>query len=141
VLVICAMTGRWWVAAVGVPLSLVAAGRRVEAQVTPLRADATGITLDGRWTGWADVEAVTVSPGSVRVQLGAHAELPPWARGRITRPVDRPGVPDDSVQLTAVVRGEERGLLEGIRAQAPAAVRVEAGRWHQDWDDKSESPN
>lgn len=121
VLAICAATDRWWVAVIGLPLSLVAAGRRLPAETTPLRADGTGISLDGRWTGWADVDSVTVAAGSVQVRLGEHADLPAWARGRVTRP----GVPDDRLQLTAAVRGDRRALLEGIRSQAPGSVRVE----------------
>jgi len=124
VLGVCAATDRWWVAVVGLPLSLVLAARRVQGETTPLRADGTGISLDGRWTGWDDVASVTVSPSSVRVRLGAHADLPSWARGRVVRD----GLPDDGLQLAAAVRADQQALLEGIRAQAPQMVRVEMGR-------------
>jgi hypothetical protein len=125
VVVVCAATGRWWVAVVGVPLSLALAGRRARAETTPLHADGSGISLDGHWTAWGDVDSVTVSSGSVRVCLTERAPLPSWSRGRVTRsgvPADRS---NDRLRLAAVVPSDRDTLLVGIREQAPASVRVE----------------
>jgi len=137
VLAICAATGRWWVAVVGLPLSLALAGRRARAETTPLRADGSGIWLDGHYAAWGDVDTVTVSAGSVGVCLAEHAPLPSWVRGRVTRS----GAAADRPWLTAGVREARERLLDGIRGQAPASVRVEQGNNAVHKTDKSDWPH
>ena len=115
---VCAVTDRWWVAAVGLPLSLAWAGQRLRSGTTPLRADGTGIALDGRWTDWKDVDEVAVLGQRVRVTLRETAPLPAWARGRVT------GAGDDRLQLTTRVSADPREVHAGIRAERPESVRT-----------------
>jgi hypothetical protein len=123
VVAVCAASGRWWVAAVGVPLSLLVVGRRVRTETSPVRADRDGISVAGRWTGWQAVDEVTVTRQGVLVTLADGAPLPGWARSRVRHPGVTAG---DRVRLAVGVRADPEALASGIRAQAPAAVRVSA---------------
>ena len=121
VVVVSLATGRWWVAAIGVPLSLLAVGQRVRADTTPLRADDVGISLGGRWSAWQDVDEVLVDGSGVEVTLGERSPLPPWAQGRVTG-----GVADERLRLTQHLRAEPGRVVEGIRSEAPGSVLVRA---------------
>jgi hypothetical protein len=119
---VCVASGRWWVAAVGLPPALVVAGWRARDETTPLRTDAAGITLAGRWVGWQDVDEVLVGSAAVEVTLGDRAPLPPWATARVTG-----GRTDSRLRLTATVHADPGVVLAGIRSQAPHSVPVRRG--------------
>lgn len=117
---LCAFTGHWWIAAVGLPMSALGLRQQIERQAIQLRADDESLSLNGESVPWSDIDEVAVAPGRVQVTLDLMASPAPGTQGVVTRPGD----PTTRQVWTGSVGGDPETHLSRISAVAPTRVTL-----------------